>query len=74
MSLLCCGCIVLAHAISFKLIITVSIEACSDSNLWKVYLRCGGVLLIALFQESLHFPPVSLRLITGRCCQSDPSI
>ena len=33
MSLLCCGCIVLAHAISFKLIITVSIEACSDSDL-----------------------------------------
>ena len=54
---LCCavGSILLAHPISFKLIITVHIEACSDSNLWKVYLRCGGVLPIALYQEPLQF-------------------
>ena len=55
MSLLCCGSILLTHPISFKLIITVHIEACSDLDLWKEYLRCGGVLPIALFQESLHF-------------------
>ena len=55
MSLLYCGSILLAQPISFKLIITVHIEACSDTDLWKKYLRCGGVLPIALYQEPLHF-------------------
>ena len=68
--------IVLAHPISFKLVITVHIEACSDSDLWKNYLRCGGVLPIALYQEPLHFCPSSSVLETDHWVQmlSDPSI